>query len=119
MSPFPRRLSESETDEDDLVSEVDARENGERAFRHWRDRNEPPATIEALAMRQACPYALRDGLTDWFVLGWKIASGTAFDRVHLGRPCCVLRTFPPRRADVVYSNLERATIQTGHLRRRA
>jgi hypothetical protein len=75
MTGPKRRLSESEAEEEAVAADVEARESGARSFRHWRDRNEPPAKFSTVAMRQACPYAKSDPRVDAFMDGWRAAEG--------------------------------------------
>lgn len=89
MTGPKRRLSESEAEEEAIAADVEAREAGARSFRHWRDRNEPPATVSALAMRQACPYRRSDARVEGFMQGWHDAEGTAaFDHEYRARGRC-------------------------------
>lgn len=95
---FKRRLSEAEQEEDAIAADVEARENGQRAYRHWKDRGEPPARTPAVAMRQACPYPRGDVRASAFFAGWRGTGADAFDHAWVGtkwperkgKPCRVL-----------------------------
>jgi len=89
MTGTKRSHSETEVDDAELIAaeaaSIEARENGDRAFRHWRDRGEPPASSAAVAMRQACPYRRGDGRVEPFCAGWELAAGTHWSHEYVAR----------------------------------
>jgi len=123
---YPRKLSESELDDDGVqAAEAEALSAGDRSYRHWRDRGEPPAPSSALAMRQACPYDRDDSRTAVFFHGWMLASrprfehqvaaGAACPRLS-GSRCWVLRTIATK-SDIALESGERMNVPKMWIRR--
>ena len=120
-----RRLSESEAEEEAADAAADAREAGMRAFRHWKDRGEPPAVSEAVAMRQACPFHDAPRRSAFFE-AWKRTGGTLFDHVWVGSKfperegqSCRVLTRLRSRVEVEFADGERMPAQAWWVRRKS
>lgn len=90
MTRPKRSYSETDAEDEAIAADAEAKLSGSRSYRHWRDRNEPPAPSSAVAMRQACPFPPRrdddddDSRRAAFFVGWQEAAGTLYDHEWRG-----------------------------------
>lgn len=121
-----RKPTEADDEEDQIAAEAEAQQSGGRAYHHWRERNEPPSTFSALAMRQSCPFAVGDVCRERFFLGWKLADGSAYEyevarpyaRTDLrGARCRIVQRVDKERVEVEMQGGERLEIRREQIRR--